>query len=118
MVFKKEQQQRKTQRKTLVIFSPQISLSLFLKYNFVSSSIYIVHSSSEREQIQAHRQRLYTHTTRFPYLKVVFRFIGCKFFKKKTKKRHSEQILTSIISAVNNKPPKDEIEKFKKFKNK
>ena len=48
---------------------------------------------------------------------MVFR-IGCKFFKKKTKKRHSEQILTSIISAVNNKPPKDEIEKFKKFKNK
>jgi hypothetical protein len=30
VVYKKEQQQRKTQRKTLVIFSPQISLSLSL----------------------------------------------------------------------------------------
>ena len=64
VIKKKNNNEENPKKNTCDIFTTNFSLSLFLKYNFVSSSsIYIVHSSSERERIKAHGQRLYTHTT-------------------------------------------------------
>ena len=57
-----------------------LSLSLFLKYNFVSSSsTYSTLIIRKRTDKSTRTETLYAHHSRFPYLKVVFRYIGFVF---------------------------------------